>query len=166
MSADEEPNADVESSGGVHDVLRNEARQVLNAQLRTLRETDRKSMATARVAALLLGLLLSAASLVDTPSESVNGWIVTGTAFVLASLAVAVLTYSVDRPSYGVSPDSIESMLEDDRTATESDLLASYADWIRANGDEIASNGTYLLVSQLLLVLGLAAVAVGMFRLP
>lgn len=156
-----------ERSEDTQSVLRTEARYVLDAQLRTLRETDRKSMTTARVAALILGLLLSAGSLADTPGRAVNVWIVVGTALVLTSLAVAVLTYSVDRPNYGVSPEYLEAALGADRghERVESRLLAGYAGWIRDNGDEIASNGTYLLVSQGFLVLGLGGIAVGMYQL-
>lgn len=152
--------------GDSTDLLRDEARQVLEAQLRTLRDTDRKAMATARVDALILGLLLSAGSLADAPKAAINPWLVGGTSFVLGSLAVAVLTYSVDRPSYGVNPAYIEATLENREPckAIEPDLLAGYAEWIRANGDEISSNSTYLLVSQGLLVVGLSAVSTGIYE--
>lgn len=148
------------------DVLRNEAREVLDVQLRTLRDTDRKAMATARVDALILGLLLSAGSLADAPETAINPWLLGGTAFVLGSLVVAVVTYSVDRPSYGVNPTYLDVAVETRRPQehVESDLLAGYAEWIRDNADEISSNGTYLLVAQGLLVLGLSSVTIGIYR--
>jgi hypothetical protein len=163
---DGSPEGSDPARGDSTGLLRDEARQVLDAQLRTLRDTDRKAMATARVDALILGLLLSAGSLADAPRTAINPWLVGGTSFVLGSLAVAVLTYSVDRPSYGVNPTFIETTLKnrEQREAVESDLLAGYAEWIRSNGDEISSNSTYLLVSQGLLVVGLSAVATGIYE--
>lgn len=148
------------------EVLRNEAREVLDAQLRTLRDTDRKAMATARVDGLILGLLLSAGSIADAPETALNPWLFAGTGFILGSLVVAVVTYSVDRPSYGVNPAYLDVAVESKQSqqGVESDLLAGYAEWIRDNADEISSNGTYLLVAQGLLVLGLSSVTVGIYR--
>lgn len=148
-------------------IVREEARWVLDGQVAVLRETDRKAMATARVVAVILGLLLSAASLADAPADSLNRWHVVGTASLLGSLLVAVLTYSVDRPSLGVGSgylDRVERTI-DSESSVETELLHRYADWIADNNEEIESNSTYLLVSQWLLVLGLTAVAVGMYRL-
>lgn len=89
------------ASNGSLGVVREESRHVVDAQLRTMQETDRKAMATARVDALIAGLLLSAVSLTESPASVVNAWLLLGSTLVLASLACAVLTYSVDRPSYG-----------------------------------------------------------------
>lgn len=154
------------ASGGAH-IVREEARHVLDGQLRILRETDKKAMATARVVAVILGLLLSAASLSNAPTAALNPWVVVGSALLLGSLVVAVFTYSVDRPSYGIGAgyiDDVEAEL-DDPVAVERELLVRYAEWIEVNGDEIGSNSTYLLASQLLLIAGLTAVAYGMYRL-
>jgi hypothetical protein len=65
----EEP--DVDPDDGLA-LLREESRYVVDAQLSTLRETDRKAMATARVDAVIVGLLLSAASLADSPASVVT----------------------------------------------------------------------------------------------
>lgn len=147
-------------------IVREEARHVLDAQLRTLRATDRKALATARVVAVVLGLLLSAASLSDQPVAAVNPWLVGGSALLLGSLASAVVTYSVDRPNYGVGPGYIDSLAGEleESERLERDLVSRYAEWIADNGDEIASNGTYLLTAQGLLVLGLSFVGVGMYQ--
>lgn len=160
--SDREENRESDAS-----IVREEARWVLDGQVAVLRETDRKAMATARVVAVILGLLLSAASLADAPADSLNRWHVAGTASLLGSLLVAVLTYSVDRPSLGVGSgylDRVEQTI-DSEGSVETELLQRYADWIADNNEEIGSNSTYLLVSQWLLVLGLTAVAVGMYRL-
>ena len=90
-----------------------------------------------------------------------------GSACLLGSLLVAVLTYSVDRPSYGIGAGYIDRFATDleDGHAVERELLANYANWIADNNEEIGSNSTYLLVSQWLLVLGLSIVALGLYRL-
>ncbi|WP_248517323.1 hypothetical protein [Salinarchaeum laminariae] len=132
-----------------------------------MHETDRKAMATARVDALIVGLLLSAASLAESPAGVVNPWLVGGSTLLLASLACAVLTYSVDRPSYGVGPGFIDDVTARERPeiAIERVVVSSYGEWIEENGDEIASNGTYLLVAQGLLVVGLTGIAAGLYQL-
>lgn len=158
----EEPSSTSDRLG----VVREESRHVVDAQLRTMEETDRKAMETARVDALLVGLLLSAASLTESPASVVNDWLLIGSTLVLASLACAVLTYSVDRPSYGVGPGFIDDVTRrnDGAVAIERAVLDRYSEWIEANGEEIASNGTYLLVAQGLLVLGLTGVTVGLYE--
>lgn len=168
MSSDDASSdeSDAAPNGGLG-VVREESRHVVDAQLHTMQETDRKAMATARVDALIAGLLLSAASLSESPASVVNVWLLLGSTLVLASLACAVLTYSVDRPSYGVGPGFIDDVTSsnDEAVAVERSVVCRYSEWIEENGDEIASNGTYLLVAQGLLVLGLTGVAVGLYQL-
>ena len=146
-------------------IVREEGRYVVDAQLRTLEETDRKAMATARVDAIVVGLLLSAGSLADAPTQAVNHWLIGGSALVIASLACAVLTYSVDRPSYGVGPGFIDDASDTSvsQATVETNVSAKNAEWIEENGDEIASNGTYLLVAQGLLVMGLTGIGLGLY---
>lgn len=110
---------------------------------------------------------LSAASLSDTPTEYLNRLHLLGSGLLLGSLLVAVLTYSVDRPSYGIGSGYIDRLPADieDTGGVERGLLDRYADWISDNNEEIGSSSTYLLVSQWLLVLGLTIVAIGMYRL-
>jgi len=123
-------------------------------------------METARVVAVVLGLLLSAASLSEEPATSLNGWLVTGSALLLGSLASAVVTYTADRPNYGVGPGYIDALPDgiEDPERLERELVDRYAEWIADNGDEIASNGTYLLAAQVQLVLGLTGVGIGLFQ--
>lgn len=134
---------------GAASIVREEARRVLEGQLRILRETDRKAMAIARVVAVILGLLLSAASLSDAPTDALNRWLVVGSSLLLSSFLVAVITYSVDRPSYGIGSGYIDDLPDTlaDSSRIERELLDEYADWISDNNEEIGPNSTYLLVS-------------------
>jgi hypothetical protein len=165
MVTDETATEQPAPPGDGLELVREESRHVVDAQLRTLQETDRKAVTTARVDALIVGLLLSAASLVDSPADAVSSLLAGGTALVIASLACAVLTYSVDRPNYGVGPGFVDEVTgaERRRGAIERDLVSRYGQWIEDNGDEIASNGTYLLFAQGLLVLGLTGISSGVY---
>ncbi|PSP86380.1 hypothetical protein BRC83_00425 [Halobacteriales archaeon QS_1_68_17] len=143
--------------------IREEARNVVSEQLETLRGTDRKAMATARINGLILGLLASAGSLADSPARAINDSMIYGGVLLLGSLGVAVLTYTVDRPSYGLGPGYFDSEFENFSTDTEvsNDLLDRYADWIDENSEEISTNGIYLFISQALFLAGLVLLAWG-----
>lgn len=143
--------------------IREEARHVIDGQLQTLRDTDRKAMATARINGLILGLLASAASIADNPTRVINDWMIYGGVALLGSLSVAVLTYTVDRPSYGLGPGYFDTELDtfNTDTAVSDDILNRYADWIADNSEEISTNGTYLFVSQLFFLFGLMLLAWG-----
>lgn len=147
------------------EVVREEARFVVEAQIEALRDTDDKAQATARINGIVLGLLVSAVTVSDSQAASPNPWIVAGGTMLLVSLCIAVLTYTVDRPSYGIGPGYVDTPLHqfDSMTIAEYDLLRRYAEWIEDNSEEISTNGNYLLASQFTFVLGLAVVSVGVY---
>lgn len=149
------------------EVARDEARFVVEAQVEALRDTDDKAQATARINGIVLGLLVSAVTVSDVPTTTVNPWLVVGGSFLLVSLCVAVLTYTVDRPSYGIGPGYVDTPLPEFESETTAgyDLLERYAEWIADNSAEISTNGNYLLVSQFSFVLGLLAISVGVYGL-
>jgi hypothetical protein len=163
--SDDAKNEEVDPPDCIHDTAREEARTVVSEQLQTLRDTDQKAMATARINGLILGVLASAASFTDNPSGIVNIWIVFGGATLLCSLCISVLTYTVDRPSYGVGPGYFDTILADLETKeqAQNDILARYADWIEDNSDDIETNSTYLLASQLFFIIGLILLGVGVY---
>jgi len=144
-------------SDDAKEVVREEARHVIDGQLQTLRDIDQKAMATARIIGLILGLLASAASVAENPEQAVNDWTLTGGVLLVAGLCVAVLTYTVDRPNYGLGPGYFDTKFPsfESDAAVSDDLLDRYADWIDDNGEEISTNGTYLFLSQVLFLLGL-----------
>lgn len=160
MPVDESREQEVDAPDEVGELVREEAREVLTAQLQALRETDNKALSTARMNALILGVLLSGASLADDPTGLLNNWFFVGGGLLLLSLVAAILSYSVDRPSYGIGPGYIDGPLNelDDRSDVEADLLARYADWIDANTSEIWVDNVYLAIAQFFLLAGLASV--------
>jgi len=158
------------SSGPSEDAkqtVREEARYVIDEQLQTLRDIDQKAMATARIIGLVLGLLASAASLADQPRTVLNWWTFSGGIALLLSLCASVVTYSVDRPSYGLGPGYFDSKFGsfDSDEGVSDDLFDRYADWIDDNSEEISTNGTYLLIAQGLFLFGLILIASGIYSI-
>ncbi len=120
-------------------------------------------MSTARINGLILGVLASAASLTDNPDAIFDVWVHIGGALLLGSLCVAVLTYTVDRPSYGIGPGYFGAVLNEceSREDVENDILGRYADWIDDNSEEISTNGSHLLAAQTLFIAGLLSIGSG-----
>lgn len=160
-------SGEVDPPDDTHDIIREEARYVIDEQLQTLRDTDQKALATARITGLILGLLVSAFSIADDPVGLIHPTAIIGAAVLIASLCISVLTYTVDRPSYGIGPGYIDIATKnlDSRDDAQNDLLARYADWIDDNSAEISTNGTYLFISQLLFILGLLLIGYAAYDL-
>lgn len=156
-------NDEIDPPDGTYQIAREEAREVVSEQLQTLRDTDQKAMSTARINGLILGVLASAASLADNPDTIFNVWVLVGGALLLGSLCVAVLTYTVDRPSYGIGPGYFDTVLNEceSQKDVENDILGRYADWIDDNSEEISTNGSYLLAAQMLFIAGLLSIGFG-----
>jgi len=167
MGADERQSSGSNSPDDGFEIIRDEARAVVTAQLETLRETDKKALATVRINAVLLGLLISAASLSENPQQVVNNWFVAGSGLLLFSLILGIISYSVDRPNYGIGPGYFDTVITEFNSQEEiqSDLLPRYADWIDHNSMEIATDNTYLTAAHVMLVLALLLLAVGALRL-
>lgn len=143
--------------------VRIESREVGTEQLRQLRETDKKAIATTRLIALLLGLLLSATSLADDPLAVTNPAVAMGGAFLFSAFVLGTFSFTVDRPAQGLGPGYFDEQLSrlESQQDVYSDLLIRYADWIDENSLHIESNANYLLISQASLIVGLALVALG-----
>lgn len=158
-----------ESEGDTHrhSILRDEAREVLDAQLESLRQTDAKALATVRVSALIGGVFVSAISVTDEPSKIINlPFILAGIALFM-SISFGVLSYAVDRPSHGIGPGYIDDIFPelDSDQAFKEDLVDRYADWIEENNEDIATDSFYLSVSQGLLLVTLLFFALGVWML-
>lgn len=150
-----------------HSIVRDEAREVLDAQLESLRQTDAKALATVRVSALIGGVYVSAISITDTPSDVINlPFILAGIALFL-SISFGVLSYAVDRPSHGIGPGYIDDIFPelDSDQAVKEDLVNRYADWIAENNEEIVNDSFYLSVSQGLLLMTLLFFGLGIWLL-
>ena len=146
------------------ETVRIESREVVEEQLRLLRETDKKAIATTRIIALLIGIFLSAASLSDDPLAFTNAAVVLGGMFLFSAFVIGTFSFTADRPAQGIGPGYFDDELTRFETHQDVyvDLLVRYADWIDENITHIENNANYLLISQACLIAGLACLAVGM----
>lgn len=105
------------------ETVRIESREVVEEQLRLLRETDKKVIATTRIIALLIGIFLSAAFLSDDPLAFTNAAVVLG--FLFCAFVTGTFSFTVDRPAQGVGPGYFDDELTrfDTRQDVYVDLL-------------------------------------------
>jgi hypothetical protein len=142
--------------------LYEDARRVIDHQIAYLSDVDDKAVWTVRINAVIIGAVLSVYQLSSQVSltDPIPG--VAPVAFLL-SMAAGIVTYTTSDAQFGPGPRYIDTVL--DVPAVEShwrrETLRSYADWIEDNEHVGRRNGTYLLVSQLLLLLGLATLTTG-----
>lgn len=145
-----------------------EVRHVLDHQIQTFNDVDNKAAKTFRLNAILLGLLLTAASF-TTQSETVDlgefvtNWTVSGVALLVASFVLAILTYTTSNIETGVGPTDVERLIA--RRYSEKEwlilLLRSEAEWLRENDRRQTINGLVITASHACLVLAVAAISVG-----
>lgn len=129
------------------DIGREEARQTLDHQIRTLNDIDTKASKILRLNVALLSLLLMGASVLANSSsyhatELLTPLSLTGIGSLLVSTVFAGLTYTSSEFRGGLGPDDLRIVLDceyDDEQLHEA-LLASYADWIEFNDDTNVRN--------------------------
>ena len=145
-----------------------EVRAVLDHQIATFDDVDTKATRTFRLNAVLLGLLVTAASFVAKAEvvdvgPFVNGFTVGGIVLLTASFVAAVITYTRSNVETGVGPNDVDRLIEERYSETEwlLLLLRSEAAWMRKNDRRQSINGLLLSVSLGALVLGVVALFAG-----
>lgn len=142
--------------------LYEDARRVVDHQIAYLSDVDDKAVWTVRINAVIIGAVLSVQQLSSQMSLTDPFPGVAIMAF-LVSMAAGIVTYTASDAQFGPGPRYIDDVLDEPATETywRSEMLRSYADWIEDNEHVTRRNGTYLLVSQLLLLLGLSTLTTG-----
>lgn len=141
---------------------REEARVVLDHQLRLLSGIHAKAMRTVRITGVVFGLVLSAATLSDV-SQFVNAFTIAGVGCLVLAILSGLLAYSASDPEFGVGTGYLlDARLEPYSESEWFDvLLDGYRDWIdqmeRLNG----RNSGLLTATQSFLGLGVALLAIG-----
>ena len=146
------------------EILREEAREVITAQLRQSEEIDSKALETIKVIAVLVGLVVSAAAISETPSLYLTVQLVQlGGILLFASFVVSITAYSSDRPYVGVGDGKLERHLQESPGKTDvlEDLVRSYSSWIHHNNRELATDYWYLVMAQILLICGFSVILLG-----
>lgn len=175
---DTEVETEVQSSNGEnpladHDLealqtTQSEVRDVLDHQIQTFNDVDNKAARTFRLNAILLGLLVTAASFVAQADivnfgSVINEWTLGGVVLLTLSFIFAVLTYTKSNIETGVGPNDIERLIVEQYSEKEwlILLLRSEAEWMRKNDRRQTINGILLSISHGALILGIIALFVG-----
>ena len=163
--ADEGSEYDVESLR----VTREEAREALDHQIAALSDIDDKAAQTLRLNVLLLGVVLTIASVLASSEATppigriANGLVVAGAVVSAVSIVTSIWTYTSTSYRTGTGPSELRSLLS--RKPPEEELLAAllynYAAWMERNSRLNHREGVTLFVSHVSLFFSMGYYASG-----
>jgi len=144
-------------------ITHEEARTVLDHQISILNDIDNKATRTVRITAVILGILVSAPSVIENPNTYVNPFTKWGVIGLVLSISLGMFTYSSSSPDLGPNSNDINRMLDEKYREDEwlVILLNSYEDWIDRTQQVNQFNGVFLVLTQLSLVTSLTLLAWG-----
>jgi len=145
-------------------MLLEETRRQLDRQAAEVEHIDNKAAKTVRYT--LLGLVALATAFSFGPNAPApNSWIGAGVFVLLGSVGVGVFTYTTSRV-YVAAPTVLEVDVEGETAESiREDILTQLAKDLDDNEDMLSGDAIFLLLSQLLFVVGVVAVAVGLWKL-
>lgn len=163
--ADEESAYDVESLR----VTREEAREALDHQIAALNDIDDKAAHTLRLNVLLLGIILTMASVLASSNATptiegiVNSFVVAGTLASGVSMVTSIWAYTSTSYRIGTGPSDVRALLprnppEDEWLAA---LLYNYVAWMERNSRLNRRDAFALFVSHVCLFVSMGYYAVG-----
>jgi len=178
MSHVDEPSSTTsESSGASHsDVeayrsLARESRSVLDHQISFLNQMDDAAVRTVRTGIIVIGIVVSAASIVSgrNVSITVESWPIrlgiVGVIALLTSICLGIYTYRISNATLGLSRDFANEIREQQYDTIEwyDLLLGGFDEWQEQMRCELRTNARFLLAVQGLLLVGivLLSLAVG-----
>lgn len=148
-----------------------EARSVLDHQIRTFNDVDNKAAGTFRIEAILLGLLLTAASFATrsdtiTLSDHVNEFSIVGVILLELSFVLAITVYTTTKVQTGLGPSSIQRLIDTKYDEREwlILLLRSSKEWMQFNQRQQTINGGLLTLSHVALILAIVSITIGVGR--
>ena len=156
-------------------VAREELRTTFEDQVQRLREIDGKAIELLKANLLLIGLVVTAGSiLIQTDIDVaafVNPFTIAGGVLLLLSTGLAGVTYTSSNLRGGLDADAVEAAIADEGDGEfQERLLRSYARWIDYNARMTAVNDILVTVTVLLVVVAfvyvLAGVVVGFAPVP
>jgi hypothetical protein len=169
-AADADPPGDDGRDGDSALALtREETRTTFEYQVQRLREIDSKAVEILKANLLLIGILVTAGTiLVQTefdPTAFLNAFTLTGGALLFASTTLAGVTYTASNLRGGLDADAVERAIEGHERgsdeAFEKQLLRSYGRWIEYNAQVTAVNDMLVTATVLLVVVSFAYVTAG-----
>lgn len=175
---DEQRSTETGSRGAGHsDVeayrsLARESRSVLDHQIAFLNQMDDAALRTVRTAILVIGIVVSAASIAPGRNISVTfeSWPirlgVVGIVALLASMCLGIYTYRISNATLGPSRDFANEIRDQEFDSIEwyDLLLGGFDEWQERMRSELHTNARFLLAVQGLLLVGivLLSLAVGL----
>ena len=170
--ADSDPSPDsgaVARDEGTLSLTREEMRTTFEYQVDRLQEIDSKAIEILKANVLLIGILVTAASiLVQTEFEIghfLNAFTVTGGVLLFVSTGLAGVTYTASNLRGGLDADAVERAIagheRNPDEAFEKQLLRSYGRWIEYNAQVTAVNDILVSVTVLLVIVSFAYVVAG-----
>ena len=164
-AADGEPDSASDALG----VTREETRATFEYQVQRLREIDAKAIEILKANLLLIGILVTAGSiLIQTEFDAgafLNVFTGFGALLLFVSTGLAGVTYTSSNLRGGLDANDIERAVSQHRTesdeAFEKRLLRSYGRWIEYNAQVTAVNDMLASATVLLVIASFAYVVVG-----
>lgn len=153
----EETEPDADGVCERQELIREEARTVIEHQIADLHEVDDVAARTVRISAVLIGGLLGIVSLSGPGGISLaNGYLRWSGVYLVAATILGLLTFNVSDPLYGPGKAVLRSWMEiDSSAALRSDVNRRLADWIDDMEVLASIDGLFLDLTQLALSLGL-----------
>ncbi|MFT4946964.1 MAG: hypothetical protein ACI8TL_001202 [Natronomonas sp.] len=156
--------------GDTFQLTREELQRTLEYQVQRLREIDAKAIEILKANLLLFGLVVTGGSIfvqtAITIEPFLNVFIVVGVGLLLASTALAGITYTSSNLRGGLDVADIERAIDAERDhrpeAFREQLLRSYAQWIEYNARMTAVNDMFATVTVLLVIVAFVYIGVGL----
>lgn len=153
------------------ETTREELRTTFEYQVQRLREIDAKAIEILKANLLLIGIVVTAGSILVQVDLDVtpflNVFVLAGVALLLVSTGLAGVTYTSSNLRGGLDPDAVEHAIavrhgDADPTAFRDKLLRSYGRWIAYNARVTAVNDMLATVTVLLVVVAFVYVSAGL----
>ena len=157
-------------------ISQEEARTVLDHQIDTVSEVDQKAAETTRLVGLMLGLILTAASIIAQSALTLDPYLnwatFSGIVLLIAAFIASVITYSSTNIEAGIGKSDIQRLIDGKYTEKEwlILLLRSEGEWMEENEKRLQQNTRWLFVAHFFLIAGVifvvAGVVIGVLELP
>lgn len=146
-------------------LTREETRTTFEYQVQRLQEIDSKAIEILKANLLLIGIIVTAGSiLVQTEFEVgpfLNAFTAAGGLLLFVSTGLAGVTYTASNLRGGLDADAIERAVAADADRFEERLLRSYGRWIEHNAQVTAVNDVLITATVLLVIVSFAYVVAG-----
>lgn len=184
MPADEDDNSrsDAEnpsfSEVELLKIAREEAHRTIDHQVDTLNDIDEKAARILRLNLLLLSIILAGLSIAagefatngnltdGAVTDLWNSYTTLGLISLLASTAMAALTYTASSMRAGMSGRDIEALVDNDATAEQNlqGIVESYSRWMQYNFKINSKNAPLGTLTLLLLIYSIVLLSMGIYH--